>query len=438
LTLPKPLARELGATIANSAGLTPSVSLAYAKNGEVVAMGWGADPGSLFQAASISKSVSAFLALCFVGDGKLSLDRDITKRLHSWSLPALETHAGKWRPRITLRQLLCHGAGLSVFGFPGYKRGEPVPTLLEILDGRRPANTDPVRSVGLPGLAAAYSGGGYVVLQQLIEDVAGRPFQEVAAERIFEPLGMESASFEQPLPRELEPRVAAAFSAGRELEGGWYVYPELAAAGLWCAPTDLVLFAKGIQAALEDERDALLPQWLVTEMVTPQFPGWGLGVGLSGTRPDLYFGHTGGNAGYRCEFIASARRGPAAAVMTNSDEGGTLVPPLMNQLARGLGWSGLAGHGLVGEGMVDFRGAYETPSGSVLALKATAGGARLTISGQAPLPFEIVDAQTLATADGLISVTLHADLLGSAAGLTLRQQGQETFAARCGRSRRLS
>jgi hypothetical protein len=124
--------------------------------------------------------------------------------------------------------------------------------------------------------------------------------------------------------------------------------------------------------------------------------------------------------------------------MTNSDEGGALVPPLLNQLARGLDWSGLAEHGLVGEGMVDFRGIYETPSGSVIALEEAASGATLTIGDQAPLPFEIVDAQTLATADGLISVTLRADLSGSAAALTVRQREQEAFAVRRGRSRRLT
>jgi CubicO group peptidase (beta-lactamase class C family) len=319
-----------------------------------------------------------------------------------------------------------------VWGFPGYTRSEPLPTLLDILDGRPPANTDPIRSTGLPGLVAAYSGGGYTVLQQLIEDVTDRPFQNVAAERVLGPLGMESATFAQPIPTELETRVAPAFSDGRPIEGGWHVYPELAAAGLWCTPTDLVRFATGIQAASDGERGAVIQQSLAAEMTTPQMPGWGLGVKLHGTPEDRYFGHTGGNAGYRCEFIASIHRGRAAAVMTNSEEGGALIPPLLNQLARGLGWKALARHGLAGVTNIDFRGTYATATGAVITLEPTAAGATLTLTDHDPLFLEIADELTLATADGLISLRLHDDLSGRAAGFTLKQRGEEIFAARRG------
>jgi hypothetical protein len=221
------------------------------------------------------------------------------------------------------------------------------------------------------------------VLQQLIEDAADRPFEDLAADRVLAPLHMESATFEQPLRPEIEPRVATAFSAGRQVEGGWHIYPERAAAGLWCTPTDLVRFARGIQDAFEGEPGALLPQRLAAEMVTPQMPGWGLGVSLYDTGKDRYFGHTGGNAGYRCELIASARHGPAAAGMTNSDEGGALVPRLLNQLARGPAWSALDRHGLAGMTGIDFPGT-------------------------------------------------HADLTGTAAGLTLRQREQQIPATRRG------
>ena len=138
----------------------------------------------------------------------------------------------------------------------------------------------------------------------------------------------------------------------------------------------------------------------------------------------------GGNAGYRCEFVASAHRGPATAVMTNADEGGLVVPALLSQLARRLGWSALARHGLAGETSIDFRGTYETASGSVIALEATATGAMLTVGDQDPLRFDIVDEHTLATADGRISVTPNSDQASRAAGFTLRQCDQEIFVTR--------
>lgn len=337
-SLPRALRRELAETAALRKNLVPAVSLAYAQDEEIVAVAWGAEPDTLFQAASISKPVSALLALCLVADGTISLDDDIADAMHSWSLPPHESSDGTERP-ITLRLLLCHGAGLGVHGFPGYTRGEQIPTLLNILDGIPPANSAPIRSQGPPGLAAVYSGGGYTVLQQLIEDASARPFGDLAAERVFGPLGMRSATFEQPIRPELEPLVGPGFSGGRRIEGGWRVYPELAAAGLWCTPTDLVHFAKGVQSAFDGRDGALVPQWLATEMLRPHFPGWGLGVAPYGAPRDPHFGHTGGNAGYRCELFASAHSGPAAAVMTNSDEGGELVPALLNHLSPHLGWS---------------------------------------------------------------------------------------------------
>lgn len=337
MTSPQDVVRELEAGVKRFADLTPAVSVAYVQDDEIVSAAWGADANTLFQAASISKPVAAAVALSLVADGTLSLDGDIAESLRTWSLPPRAGDDAQPQP-VTLRQLLCHGAGLGVHGFPGYRRGEELPTLADILDGRPPANTAPVRLEHPQGLEV-YSGGGYTVLQQLIEDTAESPFAELAAERIFAPLGMESATFELPISPDLEPRVAPAHSAGRRIEGGWHVYPELAAAGLWCTPTDLVRFARGIQRAYDGERGAFLPTWLANEMLTPHFPGRGLGPSVYGTRQDPHFGHTGGNAGYRCELFASAHRGPAAAAMANSDEGGDLVPELFNRLAPHLGWT---------------------------------------------------------------------------------------------------
>jgi CubicO group peptidase (beta-lactamase class C family) len=319
LTAPsRGLRRALDEIVAGSEGLVPAVSLAYAHGEEIVTAGWGAEPETLFQAASISKPVTAVLALRLVADGEISLD---------------DGNATPLDPRITLRLLLSHGAALSVFGFAGYARREPLPSPAEILDGSPPANNEPVGSVGVPGVEASYSGGGYMVVQQLIEDTTRAPFASLAADLVFGPLHMESATFAQPLPRTLEPLVAPGFSEGRPIEGGWRVYPELAAAGLWCTPTDLVRFARGVQDAFEGVPDAVIPQQLAAEMLKPQFPGWGLGVGLLGTPEDPWFGHTGGNAGYRCQLVASARRGLAVAVMSNADEGGVLVPQLVGRLA---------------------------------------------------------------------------------------------------------
>ena len=123
-----------------------------------------------FQAASISKPLSAMAALHLVQRGLLDLDANVNDALRSWQVPDNE-HTRE--QLVTLRGLLSHTAGLSVLGFRGYAAGEDVPTLRQVLDGKPPANSEPVRVMREPGTSFSYSGGGYTVMQQLLEDVTG-------------------------------------------------------------------------------------------------------------------------------------------------------------------------------------------------------------------------------------------------------------------------
>jgi len=144
----------------------PAVSIAVIHDGRIEwARGFGmrgpggepVDAETVFQAGSISKALAAISALRLVEDGKLSLDEDVNTCLTSWKLPASPVAAGK---AVTLRELLTHTAGINVHGFPGYAKGEPVPTLVEVLNGEKPANTPAIRSEGAPGTHWQYSGGG--------------------------------------------------------------------------------------------------------------------------------------------------------------------------------------------------------------------------------------------------------------------------------------
>src|SRR5258708_3671441 len=130
----------------------PGVSVAVIDGGKVAwARGYGltsADAGkpvtaeTLFQAASISKHVAAMVALYLVDMGKLALDEDVNLKLRSWKVP--ENDFTKTE-KVTLRRLLNHSAGLTVHGFPGYEAGAQVPSLVEVLDGTKPANTAAIR-----------------------------------------------------------------------------------------------------------------------------------------------------------------------------------------------------------------------------------------------------------------------------------------------------
>jgi CubicO group peptidase (beta-lactamase class C family) len=304
----------------------PAASVAL-HAGDELRVAWGADSGTLFQAASISKPVAALAALRLAADGRLSLDRDVNAYLTSWRLPGLDR-----LPPVTVRQLLCHSGALTVRSFPGYQAGQPLPTLTEILDGHPPANTPPVRRDGMPGRAHRYSGGGLMVLQQILEDVTGQPFAEIVAELVFGPALMTTATYAQPAPE----RAAAAFVSGARVS--WYRYPELAAAGLWCTPSDLVRFARAIQFAVAGAPGALLPRDLAQAMVSPQVPGWGLGIRLWGDGPHRRFSHGGNNYGYNCALIASVSDSYAAAVMTGSDAGVPVIISLLTAIHEAIGW----------------------------------------------------------------------------------------------------
>jgi CubicO group peptidase (beta-lactamase class C family) len=192
----------------------------------------GGPPDTLFQAGSISKPVTALVALELVGRGVLDLEADVNERLTSWQLPGPQ--------RVCLRQLLSHTSGLGVRFYPGYRQGAEAPTVRQSLDGVRPAATGAVRVRRSFYDKFHYSGGGYTVIQQLIADATGVPFAEAAADLVLRPLGMTSSMFVQPLPDGLRARAA---------RPDWRVYPECGAAGLWTTPEDLARFAAAVAAA---------------------------------------------------------------------------------------------------------------------------------------------------------------------------------------------
>src|SRR5258707_2972335 len=161
----------------------------------------------LFQAGSISKPVAAAGMLALVQQGRLSLDEDVNLKLKSWKVPENEFTREQ---KVTLRRLASHSAGLTVHGFPGYDIDEKVPTLVQIFNGEKPANTAAIRVEFVPGTDERYSGGGITIEQQLMIDASAKRFPELMKETVLDKIGMNDSSYEQPLPP-----ARAALTAGR-------------------------------------------------------------------------------------------------------------------------------------------------------------------------------------------------------------------------------
>ena len=296
-------------------------------------------PSTLFQAGSVSKPVSALGALRLVDVGKLSLDEDVNAKLKSWHVPDNEFTATE---HVTLRRLLSHTAGVTVSGFPGYELTERIPSVPDVLDGH--GNTPPIRVDAVPGSIWRYSGGGYTVMQQLVEDVSGKPFARYMSEEVLGRLGMTNSTFEQPLPAALGRKAAAGYLADRSpLPGGWHAYPEMAPAGLWTTPTDLAKYVIGVQQALAGKSKVLSPD-ITRQMLTVQRAGMGLGPGVDGSGAALRFSHNGRNRGFDTVLIAYARAGDGLVVMVNGNDNSLFIQGnccqnrIVNVVARKYKW----------------------------------------------------------------------------------------------------
>jgi CubicO group peptidase (beta-lactamase class C family) len=295
-------------------------------------------PETLFQAASISKPVAAMAALRLVESGRIDLDKDINQYLKTWKLP---TNSFTDQATVTLRELLSHTAGLTVHGFPGYGTTDPLPSIVQVLDGTPPANTPAIRVDLVPGTHWRYSGGGYVVVDQLLEDVTGRPFPEFVKRAVLVPIGMVHSSFDQPLPKELRAKAALPFdSSGKTLKEGPHIYPEEAPDGLWTTPSDLALFAIEVQKSLAGKSKRGLSRETIQQMLKPGLNNWGLGLNIGGNAPHLYFEHGGVNAGYQCELVVF-EEGDGLVLMTNSDNGQMLMAEVLDTIAHEYDWPAL-------------------------------------------------------------------------------------------------
>jgi CubicO group peptidase (beta-lactamase class C family) len=292
---------------------------------------------TLFQAASISKTLTALAALKLVERRTLDLNRDVNRQLKSWKVP---TNQFTRQHAVDLRSLLSHKAGTTVHGFAGYPAGHRLPTLREILDGTKPANSAPIRVDKVPGQGFRYSGGGTMIVQRLMMDATNKQFPELMRTSVLVPLEMSSSTFQQPLPPALRPKAASGYDAkGVRIPGRWHVYPEMAAAGLWTTPSDLARYVIELELAYEGKSKKVLGREMIRQMLTPQNGGpAGLGPFLGNRGSVRQFSHNGGNAGFRCQFVGLLDRGDGAVVMTNSDSGDPLIDEILKSIAAVYGW----------------------------------------------------------------------------------------------------
>lgn len=291
---------------------------------------------TLFQAASISKPVTAMGILRLAQEGRLRLDGEANQYLSTWRIPENQFTV---RQKVFPGHLLTHTAGMTPWGYTGYFFDQPLPVLTQILDGQRPpANSAPIRVERVPGTEFVYSNGGFLVLQQMAMDITGLPFDTWIKSTVLDRLEMTRTSFVQPLPQALEANAARGhLSNGAMIRGGWKIHPELASSGMWTTAADLARLVIEIQRSYFGRSNRVLSPEMTRLMLTPFAPSYGLGMQLESE--GAFFYHSGANDGYRALILGYPHTGDGAVILTNADSGAELRQEIARAIATEYGWA---------------------------------------------------------------------------------------------------
>lgn len=362
----------------------------------------------------------------------MDLDVDVGTYLKSWQLPEGD---GGWGPKVNLRQLLSHTAGITVHGFPGYPASGTSPSLLQVLDGASPANTPPVFADLIPGLQFRYSGGGTCIAQLAVTDLTGLPFPELMRQLVLEPLGMTDSSYEQPPQSRLTDRAAIGHPVnGVPIVEGWHVYPEMGAAGLWTTAGDLGRLSVALMRGLRGENSGLgLSRDSLSAMLLPQLPDLasgnefvGLGWQCAGEGDGFRFGHTGINCGFSAEMRFYPKTGQGAVIMINSNEGWCLLEELFQSLEREYRWPASPSRTRRTLLAAEIEGTYRDRAGRTFRLQHSEGKFLLWAGNQ--------DAIHLSPSNGTLSaktpqITLRVEVRQDGSRAIQLTQGDRTFEA---------
>lgn len=302
-------------------------------------------PESVFQAASTTKVVTAALVLHFVEKRKLGLDRDVNTYLKSWQVPENDFTKQK---KVTLRLLLTHQSGLPATNFPHDEKAG-APTLVQVLKGEFPAQNKPAVVEYLPGAKWQYSNIGYAVLQQVLEDVSGKSYIQLAQEIVFEPLGMKSSTMAYPLDARMNAREAMPHDENGQPREPSLPPSTLAQGGLLTIPSDLARLTIELMNAYQGRESRLLSQSSVRQMFHKEadldpkifgFPvGQGLGVMLMGKGKGFSFAHPGSNfPGTTCWLVGYPELGKGTVIMANGVKGDLLSLEILPAISNEYGW----------------------------------------------------------------------------------------------------
>ncbi|MDP4265030.1 MAG: serine hydrolase [Bacteroidota bacterium] len=253
---------------------------------------------TLYNVASVSKSLTAWGVMKLVEQEKIELNEPVNKYLKRWKVPDYSDGTP-----ITIKMLLSHTAGLNMGAVPDYAPGKSLPSL--------PDAVKDLMVIQKPGEGFRYSGGGYMLLQLLIEDVTGTEFSTYMKETVLAPLGMMNSSFQIPVHSD---NVATPYDETLKA-APHYSYVGVSAAGLYTCLDDLSKFAI---ASLGVQPNPVLKKETLDLMKEKVTKNYGLGYSFDGPDSSIEFlGHGGAASGWRAAYYINTS-GDGIVLLSNS------------------------------------------------------------------------------------------------------------------------
>ncbi|MEX1057936.1 MAG: serine hydrolase domain-containing protein, partial [Natronospirillum sp.] len=235
---------------------------------------------------------------------------------------------------ITVRHLLSHRSGLTPTRFAGYRPGQRLPNWQALLNGEPPANSPAFALSGQPGQTCHVSAAGYEVLSNWLESKLQSSFSVWQNSAVFSPLNIPSRYRLIGLPA---PALGHDWQ-GETLDGGYRRMVERGSSGLWASPPDLARVMLEIMSAERGVGRLLTDRNLITEMLTPQGCGWGLGLVVERSDERTTISQKGISAGYRARMIGQLQDGHGVVVMANGDRGDRLIDDIVTAVRQDFNW----------------------------------------------------------------------------------------------------
>lgn len=291
---------------------------------------------SVFRVGSISKSITAIVALKLQEEGVLDIDTDIKTYLNSWALP--RSRYIKKTP-VTLRALLKHTSGLKAsqrvkLEDHGFTKGEKTFTLNEILDGK--SALQPITFTTKPGEIFKYSNQGYNLIQKVIEDVTGKLFQDLAKELVLAPFDMTNSTFETVFPDSNNTAFCHAYKDEVVHEGFYRNIAQKCAGGLFSTSQDLAKFCIKI-ANIVNGKDSFLSPELAKQILSEE--DYNFGFSLIKNDSLLLISNSGRVAGFYSFMAIDSKLGNGFVMLVNSDGVDDLFREMLRSAAKAFNYS---------------------------------------------------------------------------------------------------